>query len=273
MVQLINYSLYGWPDDETIPVDLRKYATIKDEIIFTNGVLYKGDRIIIPKDLRTEVMDKLHSAHQGSESIIQRARDIIYWPDMAACIRTFTKDCNICKQHSVAQQALPMLTPEVPTHPFEIVSKDICELTFQGKKYTMLVTVDHFSDFFEVNFLNNTTADTIMLLCKQLFARYGIPQILITDNATYFVNEKFKNFSSTWSFCYETTFPYNHKSNGKIEATNKLLKSILSKALADGKDIYLALLEARNTTTPGKITPAQRFLARNTRTLIPIAHT
>ena len=51
---------------------------------------------------------------------------------------------------------------------------------FQHKQY--LVTVDHYSDFHELDQLINTQSTTIIVLTKAHFAHHGIPVGFLTDN-------------------------------------------------------------------------------------------
>lgn len=56
-----------------------------------------------------------------------------------------------------------MVSTEIPELPFELVSMDIMELTRNdGTKNLYLVTVDHFSDFFEIDELQNMQADQLL---------------------------------------------------------------------------------------------------------------
>ena len=66
----------------------------------------------------------------------------------------------------------------VPTRPSHFILKDIFE--FQHKQY--LVTVDHYSDFHELDQLINTQSTTIIVLTKAHFAHHGIPVGFLTDN-------------------------------------------------------------------------------------------
>lgn len=64
-----------------------------------------------------------------------------------------------------------------------------------GLKQQYLVTVEHYSDFFEVDRLSDMKADTIILCCKTNFARHGIPNLVLFDSGTHFMNEELKLFA------------------------------------------------------------------------------
>ena len=48
-----------------------------------DGIVYKGGQAVVPKELRKEFLQLLHSSHQGSQLTLRGARDDVYWPGMA----------------------------------------------------------------------------------------------------------------------------------------------------------------------------------------------
>ncbi len=51
--QLKEYTLNGWPQPRDIPQAIKPYYSIRGEIVYNNGLLLKGQRIIIPTSLRS----------------------------------------------------------------------------------------------------------------------------------------------------------------------------------------------------------------------------
>ena len=158
------------------------------------------------------------------------------------------------------------MSHEVPSRPWEKIATDI--FTLDGKDY--LVTIDYYSNFWEVDRLPNTKASTTILKLKSHFARYGIPDQVMSDNGPQFTSDEFANFARTWDFEHLTSSPGNSKANGKAESGVKTVKRILKKSIRAGTDPYLAVLDYRNTPTQGMTTsPAQRLMSRRTKTLLP----
>ena len=58
-------------------------------------------------------------------------------------------------------------------------------------KKNYLVTVDYYSDFFEVDELKDTTSETVVPYTKKNFARHGIPQECLTDGGPQLVSEAY----------------------------------------------------------------------------------
>lgn len=77
--------LTGWNDrQEDVPVAVRDYWNIRDELSAQDGLIYKSNRVVIPKVLRPEMLSRIHSSHLGTEACLRKARDAVLWPNMSA---------------------------------------------------------------------------------------------------------------------------------------------------------------------------------------------
>ena len=83
------------------------------------------------------------------------------------------------------------MSHELPYMPWEKVGVDLFEL--DGKDY--MVTVDYYSNFWEIDRLYDTKAKTVITKMKAHFARYGIPCQVISDNGSQFTSRDFNMFS------------------------------------------------------------------------------
>ena len=138
---------------------------------------------------------------------------------------------------------------------------------FQHKGRDYQITVDYLTNFWEVDHLNRDTSSlNVIRKLKMNFARYGIPQVLVSDNGPQFISKEFKLFTKNWGMLHELSSPYHPQSNGKAESAVKTVKSLMSKAEHSGSDLFLMLLEYRNTPTQALgSSPAQRMLCRSDR--------
>jgi hypothetical protein len=58
--------LEGWPDDSNqVPKFLKKYITFREELAVYNGLIFKGDRILIPEAIRSYALKMAHVGHPG----------------------------------------------------------------------------------------------------------------------------------------------------------------------------------------------------------------
>ena len=71
----------GWPEKlADLEPELKPYFSFRDELTLQDGLVVRGDRIVIRASMRLEVMRKVHAGHMGINSCIRRARDLFFWP-------------------------------------------------------------------------------------------------------------------------------------------------------------------------------------------------
>ena len=186
---LHKYVMNGWPKNKNdINPTTMPYFNIRDEISVVNGLALKGERIIVPLSMRKEMKQIIHSGHQGIEKCKARAREALYWPGMSAEIADIVSACSTCQEHRNYQQCEELLKHEVPREPWIKVGADL--FTLKRKNY--LLVVDYFSKFREISLLADTSSPTIITHMKSIFARHGIPKLVVSDNQLD--TKEFKNF-------------------------------------------------------------------------------
>ena len=257
----------GWPNNKAdVPTVCRSYWNFRDEISLCNDVLLKGEKLIIPKSMRPEMLRLIHASHMGIEKYKRRAKDIIYWPGMSSQIEDIVSSCSICNTYSRNNTKEPMMPHNVPDRPWAQVGADLFQLN--GHHYLLLV--DYYSGFIEVSILTSTTSKQVITHCKSHFSRHGIPDVLITDNGPQFSSDEFKQFSSDYNMEHRTSSPLYPQSNGMAEKAVQTVKALIKKAIHDKRDPYIALLDYRNTPVSDNLgSPSQRLMGKRTRTLIP----
>ena len=58
----------GWPPNKTdAPIGAKPFWNYRDEISHHHGILFKGQKVIIPTCMRTEMLQIIHSSHLGIE--------------------------------------------------------------------------------------------------------------------------------------------------------------------------------------------------------------
>uniref|UniRef100_A0A8C7JBX1 Gypsy retrotransposon integrase-like protein 1 n=1 Tax=Oncorhynchus kisutch TaxID=8019 RepID=A0A8C7JBX1_ONCKI len=165
---LKSMALAGWPYlKEETPFTVREYWTFRDEISLQNGVLFRGQKVIIPKSLRPEMLTRIHSSHVGGDACYRQARETLYWPNMQAEIKDFVSNCTTCNEYAHEKQKETMMSHELPTRAWQIVSMDL----FSHRQKDYLLIVDHYSDFLEIELLPDLSAETVIKRCKAQFAR------------------------------------------------------------------------------------------------------
>ena len=169
----------GWPNKKSdLTEDVRPYFSIRDEITEMNAILMKGERVIVPLSLRKEMKARIHEGHLGIEKCKARARETMFWPGINGEITEMVQQCT-CLAKRLYQQREPLESHEVRAKPWQKVGADL----FHFKDNDHLIVVDYFSNYPEMALLKGTTSSTVITHMKSIFARHGMPEIVISDNA------------------------------------------------------------------------------------------
>ena len=261
--------LRGWPENKKeINPRITHYWNFRDEISYFEGLMLKGEKVIIPKSMQKNVIEQIHQkSHLGINKCISRAKDVFYWQGMAAQIKDIVSQCAICNEFKSAQAKEPMIPHEIPSKPWEICATDLFELD----KDTYIVLACYYSKFFEVKKIASSSSKSVINVLKENFSRWGIPKILKSDNGPAFASEQFKEFAENYGFEHVTSSPRYSQSMGFIEKNVQICKNVLKKAKKSNSDPYLAILEYRNTPIEGiNLSPSQLLMGRRTRTQLPV---
>eukprot|EP00918_Siedleckia_nematoides_P018879 GHVU01040323.1.p1 GENE.GHVU01040323.1~~GHVU01040323.1.p1 ORF type:complete len:414 (+),score=37.75 GHVU01040323.1:33-1274(+) len=263
--------LTGWPKSKSsLHPFAAPYFDFRDELTVADGLIFRGERLVIPKNLRHSIKSDIHLGHSGVESSLRRAREYVYWPGMNNEIKQLIQTCETCRSYEMAQPKESLINHELPSRQWEKIGVDL----FKHGEKDFLIMVCYFSNFWEIDRLPDTKAKTVIRKIKGQCARYGIPNSIISDNGPQFSAEEFQNFTNQWGIEHTTSSPYHSQSNGKVESAVKTAKKMLVRTEKTGEDQFLALLNIRNTPTQGvDSSPVQRMMNRRTRTILPTTNT
>ena len=267
MATLRDTILTGWPSTKSgIFESMFSYFDIRDELVFQNDLIFKDSQLVIPVSMRKEMRSLIHASHIGIEGCIRRAREMKFWPRMSSELKEYISKCDICMAHRSMPASEPLLQHEFAARPWAKVGVDLCD----DAGRILLVVCDFYSNYIEVEHLTRATTTTVSRALRTLFSRYGVPDVLISDNGPQFASEEFSKFARRWGFEHTTSSPHYPQSNGKAENAVKTIKRLFAKCRESGCSEFMALLDWRNTPTEGvESNPAQRFLGRRCKTLLP----
>ena len=262
--RLRRYIANGWPEHRRDMHELLlPYWPERSVLHEGGGLLMKGERLIIPEHMRPDILQRLHQGHQGINKCLARARESVWWPGITCAVKQMVERCEICAREAQTPVE-PLLTTDLPSRPWQRVAADL----FQWQNGNYLVMIDYFSRYIEVCTLpGGTTAKQTIARFKAVFARYGCPEVLVTDNGPQFSCHEFSQFARDYDFTHVTSSPRYPRSNGEAERAVRTVKSLLEK---EG-DFHKALLAYRSTPLAHGTSPAQLLMGRRLRTPVPVS--
>ena len=108
----------GWSrEQKDYPEILHPYLTYRECISLENGLLFKDNRLIVPKAERDQILELLHYGHYGINCKQNRARESVFWPGITKDIESKVKDCMICLENAPSQTKEILHSHEVPRGP------------------------------------------------------------------------------------------------------------------------------------------------------------
>ena len=185
--------------------------------------------MVIPKTLQPEILRRLHEGHMGIEKMLLRARLAIFWPGLTADVTNIAKNCQVRQKYDPKESQEPILVHKpTATRPWFKLGSDIFEVI--GKYY--IVVADYYSRFPYVKQLTNITSLSIINVFKTPFADHGFCEILCTDTCPSYISKEFTTFLNDCSIRHISSDPMYPQSNGFAEFMVKVMKNLITKAIA-----------------------------------------
>lgn len=258
--QVKKYCLEGWPDKFTLDGSCHQYAPFAGELTVEKGLLIRNSRLVIPKTLQSEMLEKIHVGHLGIVKCRERAKQAVWWPGLSTQLKNLVEKCDICTRER-SHHKEPLIPSDFPERPWEVLGTDL----FEWNNHQYLLVVDYFSRYVEVAKLSATTSAAIINHLKSIFSRHGIPSTLRSDNGPQYSSDLFSQFAKEWTFEHITSSPRFPQSNGEAERAVRTVKRLLQKE----PDPYLALMAYRATPLSNGHSPAELLMGRRIRTTLP----
>ena len=169
----MEYTIHGWPQyREDVQLAARDFI-IRGKLRLHDGLLVRGDRIVVPFSLRKQILERIHEGHMGVAKYRECAAQSVWWPRIGKDIKSWVASCRHCLEKQPSQASEPLLPSALPDRPFQKVGIDICE--FRNKHY--LVQVDYYSRYIDVTYLPSWTSAMVTRKLKNFFPHHGVPQL------------------------------------------------------------------------------------------------
>ena len=264
----------GLPEEkDQWPAQVEQFYWARDNLTTVGPVVLYRDRIIVPTSLQPEILDHLHSAHQGVSGMSSRATAAVYWPGMQSDIERKRAACSSCNSSTPSQPAPPPTPLPQPSFPFEQVCSDY--FSHGGKNY--LIIVDRYSGWLSIYSVSKGEgAEMLIKTLKTHFCTFGISSELASDGGPEYKASSTQRFLRAWGVHHRLSSAYYPHSNQRAELGVKSAKRLIRENISPSGSLETdgfrrGLLAHRNTPDRDTgLSPAQVIFGRPIREFLPI---
>ena len=166
--------------------DNGKLGTIRDELsISPKGIILKGNQVVIPRSLIKSIKIA-HAGHQGMTRTKQLGRCHFWFPDLDTIVEDEINRCHECQVNTDRTKQEPLEMSELPSEPWK-------ELSAPNRKH-ILVLIDDYSRYPIVKTTTSTSAKARISILNEIFALFGVPTKIRTDNGPPCNSTEFRSF-------------------------------------------------------------------------------
>ncbi|XP_058783680.1 uncharacterized protein LOC131658400 [Vicia villosa] len=283
--------VYNFLTKDELPTDSKEASAIKRRAcaytIIEDKLYRRGFSIPLLKCVDAsqalEILQELHEGisgqHLGGRSLARKAlRAGYYWPTMQQDAREHVQKCDKCQRHADMHLASPNELKSLSSPwPFSTWGMDLLGPfpvgSYQNKYF--VVVVDYFTKWIEAEALAKITSQNVLRFYKRnILARFGVPQAIITDNGTQFTDRKFQEFVAKLGTKQHFTSVEHPQTNGQAEAANRVILRGLKRRLGEAKRAWVEELHSvlwAYRMTPHSSTGETPFrLTYGTEAVIPV---
>lgn len=251
---------------------IKAFKPFESELGFAGNILLRGTCIVMPEKLRQQTLQLAHEGHPGMTVMKRRLRAKVSWPKMDTQVEEFVIGCRRCILVSAQSAPEPLKRTKLPTAPWEFIAIDFLGPLPSG--HNLLVVVDYYSRYKEVEIMNKIDSFETIKRLKTMFARFEIPKKMRADNGPQLTSAEFSQFCSTNNVELDSTTPWWPQENGEVERQNRsLLKRLIICQMEKGnwqEDLQAYLLRYRSSPHCTTLkSPAELMFNRNIRDKLP----
>ncbi|KAM0976583.1 hypothetical protein ACFX2C_019485 [Malus domestica] len=169
-----------------------------------------------------------------------------YWPSIFKDARTFCLTCDKC-QRTGNISAMDQM-PQVSILNVEIF--DVWGIDFMGPFPSsngfmyILLAVDYVSKWVEAKATRTNDSKVVAgFIRTNIFARFGMPRVIISDGGSHFCNRTIKALLRKYNVNHKVSTPYHPQTNRQAEVSNREIKQILKKTIGPTRKDWSSGLE------------------------------
>lgn len=188
-----------------------------------------------PQDKQKALLEAAHLfGHFGSKATFKRIwNQGYYWIGIHKDCQEQVRNCVPCQRYNISREGFHPIKPISASLPWDHIAIDLAgpmDTSSDGNKF-LFVLVDVFTRFVILRPIENKEAITIAKTLNQIFADFGTPKIIQSDNGAEFVNKILSEMVKTNAIDHRLTTPYNPRANGVAERSVQTAMGVIKKML------------------------------------------
>ena len=130
----------------------QSYWNICSQLDLDDDLIVSGCHLVILSIMRRQILQELHSSHQGTLRATMRAQFIAYWPGTNNDIDNVVLSCKQCQDHPTSHPKEPLVQKPKPHRPFQKTAVDFC----LHAGHDFLIVVDYYTDWPDIIHMGHT---------------------------------------------------------------------------------------------------------------------
>ncbi len=131
--------------------------------------MLRGTRLVIPRELRKRIVAIAHEGHVGARATKLRLRTKVWWPGIDKDVAKYVQACHGCQYVGRPEEPESTIPSELPPGKWQDLTIDLLGPMPTGE--FLLVVVDYYTRFYEVEITTSATAKKMIILLEKIFAK------------------------------------------------------------------------------------------------------
>lgn len=177
--------------------ELKELRSVCEELAcHPDNVLLRGNRIVLPTELRHKAVSLAHEGHQGMSRSKTLIRSKLWFPGLNERVENVARNCLPCQSTYAGPPSVePLNMSKLPDGLWQKLSIDFCRPLPTGEH--LLVITDEYSRYPVVKIVNSVSTNTTILVIDKVLSIFSYPQEIKSDNGSPLTPKHLQNLKQT----------------------------------------------------------------------------